>query len=41
MVDKSRLERKRRFGEVAVGLHYISADSIKRYIDHLEMQRDG
>ena len=32
---------KRRFGEIAVELHYISDDSIKRYIDYMENQSDG
>ena len=31
---------KRRFGEIAVALHYISDDSIKRYIDYLEKQKE-
>jgi hypothetical protein len=32
---------KRRFGEIALELHYISDDAIKRYVDYLEKQRDG
>jgi hypothetical protein len=30
---------KRPFGEIAVELHYISDDSIKRYLDYLEKQK--
>ena len=32
---------KRRFGEIAIELRYISDDSVKRYIDYLEKQRDS
>ena len=31
---------KRRFGEIAIELRYISDDSIKRYIDYLEKQKN-
>ena len=30
---------KRRFGEIAIELHYISDDEIKRYVDYLEKQK--
>ena len=30
---------KRRFGEIAVALGYLSNDSIKRYVDYLERQK--
>ena len=29
---------KRRFGEIAIELHYINDDAIKRYVDYLEKQ---
>ena len=32
---------KRRFGEIAVALGYLSDDSIKRYIDYLEKQKNA
>jgi hypothetical protein len=28
----------RRFGEIAIELHYIHNDAIKRYVDYLEKQ---
>ena len=29
---------KRRFGEIAIELHYINDDAVKRYVDYLEKQ---
>ena len=29
----------RRFGEIAIKLHYINDDAIKRYVDYLEKQK--
>ena len=31
----------RRFGEIAIELHYINDDAIKRYVDYLEKQNGG
>ncbi len=30
---------KRIFGEIALDLHYLNDDAIKRYVDHLEAYR--
>jgi hypothetical protein len=38
-----RLQRdgdKRRFGEIAIEMQYIKDDSIKRYVDYLEKQKE-
>lgn len=42
--DVLRLQKagdKRRFGDIAIELRYISDDAIKRYVDYLEKQKGG
>ncbi len=32
---------KRRFGEIAIELHYVNDDAVKRYVDYLEKHKGG
>ena len=41
--DVLRLQQagdKRRFGEIAIEMHYINDDSIKRYVDYLDKRKN-